>query len=160
LLVLYVGEDNDPKRAKAPSKTSKTVQWAAILICLPVAALVFFGGPSGPAEKQQPKTPDEMRQYYDNLELKLAQLEERPDCREMAERVRVRLKAARAEQIQNHNDLAYRLYQRVVEELETDLGTPVQPRKLPEGLAETLREVQDYVNQQLLQLSPTVKKRS
>ena len=156
LLVLYV---EDPSQAgvktKAASAASKTMQLVIILVCLPAAGLLFFA--PGPPGDEGPQTPEQRQREYQRLE---TQLQERADSAEAAKRVLTLLREARFEQVRAHPAQAFKLYHRVREEMEMDLGTPEQPRALPDDVAELLRRVRNYVNQQLIELGPEAKKRS
>jgi hypothetical protein len=159
LLVLYVEDAAKADAgAKAPSAARKTIQLVMILLCLPVAALLFFM--PTPTDSQGPRTPEEVQQEYRRLEARLQVLQDRADGGEAAGRVLVRLKEARFEQQRGHPAQAFQLYHRVRAEVEADLGTPPDLRPLPDDVAGTLREVRDFVNQRLIELGPQAKKRA
>jgi hypothetical protein len=160
LLVLYV---EDPSKAGAETKvgsaTRKTMQLTVILLCLPVAGLLFFA-PTSPPSVEEPRTLEQMQREYQRLETQLQGLQERADGAEAAKRVLALLKEARFEQVRARAVQAFMLYHRVREEVETDLGTPVQPRALPDEVAELFQRVRDFINQQLIELGPEARKRS
>jgi hypothetical protein len=151
LLILYV-DDTAPKETAGASPAKKTVQMAIILLCLPVAAL-FFLLPSNPGS-DEPRTPEAMQKEYRRLEARLQTLQDS----EAATRVLALLKEARLQQLRQHPKQAFALYQRVRSEVETDLGGPNTPNPLPEDVSKTLREVRDFVNQELINLGPETRK--
>ncbi len=159
LLVLYVEDANKAtSETKAASGSRKTMQLAIILLCLPVAGLLFFA-PS-PQSADEPLTADQQNQEYQRLEARLQELRGHPVGGEAIGRILTLLKEARFEQQRGHPAQAYKLYLRVRGEVETDLGTPINPRVVPEEIAEALRRVRVFVNQQLLELAPQARKQS
>jgi hypothetical protein len=157
LLVLYV-EDTD--RESAPvgsSKSLKAIQLLVILLCLPVAGVLFFL-PSDTTTDEQ-RGPEESQKEYHRLETRLQALQETADGGEEAARVLTLLKKARFEQLRKHSAQAFTLYHRVREEVELDLGGPLDPRPLPEEVGKILREVRDFVNQELITLGPEARKK-
>jgi hypothetical protein len=159
LLVLYVEDANKATaEKKTPSGSRKAMQLAIILLCLPVAALLFFA-PS-PQSTDEPLTADQRGTQYQRLERELQELRGNAAAGGAAGRILTLLKEARFEQQRGHVAQAYTLYLRVREEVETDLGTPINPRAVPEEIADVLRRVRVFVNQQLLELAPQAKKLS
>ena len=133
------------------------LQLAIVLLTLPVAAVLFLL-PSDPGGDQA-RTPEEMQKEYRRLEGRLQTQQEEADGGESAGRVLTLLKEARFEQLRKHPAKAFSLYHRVRAEVEADLGDPLNPRPLPEELAKTMREVRDFVNQQLIELGPEARKK-
>jgi hypothetical protein len=119
---------------------------------------VLFLLPSNPGVNEA-RTPEEMQKEYRRLELRLQQLQEEVDGGEEARRVLALLKEARFEQLRSHPAKAFSLYHRVREELEADLGDPLNPRPLPDNVTSVLRDVRDIVNQQLIELGPEARKK-
>jgi hypothetical protein len=159
LLVLYVEDANKAAaEAKTTSGSKKTMQLAVILICLPVAAFLFFA--PAPQNPDEPLTADQLNQGYQRLETRLQELRGHTVSGEAIGRILTLMKEARFEQQRGHLSQAYWLYVRVREEVETDLGTPINPRVVPEEVADVLRRVRVFVNQQLLELAPHAKKPS
>jgi hypothetical protein len=156
LLVLYI---DDPTKAAAtrPSKSRKTLQLIVILVCLPLAAVLFLL-PTDPGT-EQPRTPEEMQQEYRRLETKLGELQDDAEGGEAAKKVVALLKEARFQQTRKHPAQAFVCYHRVRAEVESTLDESGSSRPLPENLANTLREVLDFVNQQLIELGPEARKK-
>ncbi|HEY7314775.1 MAG TPA: hypothetical protein VH643_35835 [Gemmataceae bacterium] len=161
LLVLSV---EDAAKAGAEGKAGaaqrKKIQLAIILLCLPVAALLFLTPTSTPPGVEEARTPEQAQSVSRKLETELQELQARADSAEIAAKILALLKEARFEQVRAHPAQAFKLYHRLRQEVETDLGTPVDPRPLPDELAQTLRRVRDFVNQQLIELGAEAKKRT
>lgn len=155
LLVLYI--DDQTKAADSrPSGSRKTMQLIVILMCLPLAAVLFLL-PSGPGP-EQPRTPEEMQKGYRNLETKLTELQN-DEGGEVARSVVALLKEARFQQLRKHSAQAFVGYHRVRAEVESALEESDGSRPLSAKLAGTLREVRDFVNQQLIELGPEARKK-
>jgi hypothetical protein len=160
LLVLYVEDAAKVAGgAKTPSRSRKAMQLTVIFLCVLAAGLLSIS-PSSPPGGEELRTPEQKQRAYQRLETHLQELQERADCAQAAKRVLTWLREARFEQVRAHPAQAFKLYHRVRQEVETHLGTPEIPRALPEDVAELLRRVQNYVNQQLIELGPEAKKRS
>lgn len=158
LLVLYVDDANKSETAEGSSQARKRMQLAIVLVCLPVAVVLFLL-PSGP-DANQARTPEAVQKEYRRLEGRLQELHEEADGGEAAGRVLALLKEARFEQQRKHPARAFALYHRVREEIEADQREPLNPRPLPEEIAKTMQEVQEFVNQQLIELGPQARKKS
>jgi hypothetical protein len=116
--------------------------------------------PTAPPGGEELGTPEQKQRAFQRLETQLQELQERADGAPAAKRILTLLREARFEQVRAHPAQAFKLYHRVRQEVETHLGTPENPRTLPEDVAELLRRVQNYVNRQLIDLGPEAKKRS
>jgi len=160
LLVLYV---EDAARVAGEAKrgggSRKAMQLTVIFLCVLVAGLLSIS-PTAPPGTEELRTPEQKRRAYQRLETQLQEMQERADGTGMAKRVPILLREARFEQVRAHPAQAFKLYHRVREEMEMDLGTPEQPRALPDEVAELLRRVRNYVNQQLIELGPEARKQS
>jgi hypothetical protein len=160
LLVLYVEDAGKAAgEAKSVSGSRKTIQLTVIGLCVLGAGLLSIA-PSGPPGGEELRTPEQKQRAYQRLETQLQELQQRADSAAVAKRVLTLLKEARFEQVRSHSAEAFKHYHRVRAEVEADLGTPAHPRALPDDVAETLRRVWNYVNQQLIELGPEAKKRS
>ena len=158
LLVLYVEDaGKTASKPKTGGPARKTMQMTVILLCLLVAVFVYFMPAQQGAE--EPRTPEQMDREYQRLVTRLQELSEQADGGEMAGRTLTRLKEARFEQKRNHRLQAFKLYQRARQEVDADLGTPITPQAVPEEVAETLRSVRVFVNQQLIELKAEAKNR-
>jgi hypothetical protein len=156
LLVLYV-EDAGKADSEAPSsKSRKRAQTVIILLCLPLAGVLFFL-PSDPSGDDR-RGPEESQKEYLRLVQRLQALEKTADG-EAAGRVLTLLKEARLEQQRRHAARAFAGYHRVRQEVELDLGGPLDARPLSEEVGKTLREVRDFVNQELITLGPQARKK-
>jgi hypothetical protein len=160
LLVLYVEDSAKlPGDAKKGSSSKKAVQLTVISLCVLVAGLLSIA-PTAPSGAEELRTPEQKQRAYQRLETQLQELQEQADGTGMAKRVLRLLREARFEQVRAHPAQAFKLYHRVREEVETDLGPPEHPRAVPDDAAELLRRIRNYVNQQLIELGPEAKKRS
>jgi hypothetical protein len=160
LLVLYV--ENAARvtgEAKRGGSSRKAMQITVIFLCVLVAGLLSIGPPAPPGAEEL-RTPEQKQRAYQRLETQLQELQERVDGTGMAKRVLTLLREARFEQVRANPAQAFKLYHRIREEVETNLGTPEHPRALPEEVAELFRRLQNYVNQQLIELGPEARKRS
>ena len=126
------------------------------MLCLPLAGVLFFL-PTDPGVDEQ-RSPEDSQKEYHRLEQRLQALQESADSGEAAGRVLTLLKEARFQQLRKHSARAFTLYHRVREEVESDLGGPLDPKPLPEEVGKTLREVRDFVNQELITLGPEARK--
>lgn len=156
LLMLYVEDAGQAAVAATPSRSRKTMQLVIILLCLPLAAVLFLL-PSSP-DADHIRTPEQTQKEYQRLEGSLRGLQEEGG-EEAAGRVLTLLKEARFEQMRKHPAQAFARYHRVREEVETALNAPLNPRPLPDDVAKTLRDVRDFVNQQLIELGPQARKK-
>jgi hypothetical protein len=158
LLVLYIEDASKAAPgAKSGSSSRKTMQITVISLCV-LAAVLLFLAPK-PEGADEARTPEQLNKEYLRLESKLRELRGQAQAGDVADRVWTRIREARFEQQRGRPTEAYRLYQRARAEVDTDLGTPVNPRDLPEELAETLRSVRSFINQQLIELGAESKKR-
>lgn len=161
-LLILSGEDADKAgvEGKAGAARRKKIQLAVILLCVPVAALLFLMPTSTPPGVEEARTPEQVQLAYRKLETELQELQGRADSADIAAKVLAMLKDAHLEQVRAHPAQAFKLYHRLRGEVETDLETPVDPRPLPDELVQVLRRVRDFVNQQLIALGAAVKKRT
>jgi hypothetical protein len=152
LLVLAVGDTDEAAGTPGRSAARKKVQLLIILVCLPLAAALFFlPSASDPGEQ---RSPAEVQKEYEQLTRQLQQMQERNDVGGMARRALRLLRQARFEQMRAHPKQADQLYRQLREEVEADLGTPLHPRSLPADFADILQRVRAFLNQELLTLEP------
>jgi hypothetical protein len=156
LLILYIDDGVRTDAAPSSSKSSKTIQLVIVLLCLPVAGLLFLM-PSNPGADQT-QSPEERQKQYRRLEARLNELRD-GEGGEAAARVLTLLKEARFQQLRKHPKQAFAFYQRVRAEIEADLGGPLDARPLPQEVAKTLREARDFVNQELIDLGSVIGKK-
>jgi hypothetical protein len=160
LLVLYVeGAANLAGEAKRGSGSRKAMQLTVIFLCVLVAGLLSIA-PAAPPGAEELRTPEQKQRAYQRLEAELQELQEQADGTGMAKRVLRLLREARFEQVRAHPAQAFKLYHRIREEVETDLGTPERPHALPDEVVELFRRVRNYVNQQLIELGSEARKQS
>lgn len=157
LLILYIEDTVSAGAAEAPP-AKKRLQLAIILICLPLAGLLFVL-PSTPSA-DGPRSPEDQQKEYSRLVERLRILQEDADGGEAAARVLTLLKEARLQQLRKHPSQAFALYHRVRAEAESGIGSPLDPRPLPEEVRKTLRDLLDFVNQELIHLEPEARKKS
>ena len=107
----------------------------------------------------QSRSPEEMQREYRRLEDRLQRRSRGSGQRRGGRCVLTLLKEARLAQLRKHPVQAFSNYHRLRAEVEADLNQTPNARPLPKEAAKTLHDVQDYVNEQLINLGPQAQKK-